>query len=53
MDIEARLKAASPAERYKAIVDAREEGWTFRQIARAVGLTVGAVHYIITKGAQK
>lgn len=53
MDIEARLKAASPAERYKAIVAAREAGWTFRRIADALGMTAGAVHNIIQKGAPK
>lgn len=53
MDIEARLKAASPAERYKAIVDAREDGWTYQQIADAIGLTRGAIHYIIQKGPPK
>jgi DNA-directed RNA polymerase specialized sigma24 family protein len=53
MDIEARLKAASTAERYRVIVDAREAGWTFRRIADVIGLSVGAVHNIIQKGAPK
>lgn len=47
MDIEARLKAASPAERRKAIVDARQAGWTIRRIAAAVELSIGTVHNII------
>lgn len=49
MDIEARLKAASPTERHKAIVDAREAGWTIRRIAETVGYSVGEVHKVINK----
>ena len=53
MDLEARLKAASPTERHKAIVEAHEAGWTIRRIAATVRLSVGTVHNIITKGATK
>lgn len=49
MDIEARLKAASPTERRQAIIDAREAGWTFRRIADTVGLSLGYVHKIINQ----
>lgn len=47
MDIEARLKAASPLERNRAIRDARDAGWTIRRIALTVGISVGLVHKII------
>lgn len=49
MDIEARLKAASPPERDQAIRDAREAGWTVRKIATTVGMSVGGVHKILNK----
>lgn len=52
MDIEARLKAASPAERHRAILDARQAGWTIRRIADTVKLSIGTIHNIITKGAK-
>lgn len=54
-EIDARLQAASPAERRRAIIDARNAGYTLRQIAELVGLSVGGVHKIInqTKGATQ
>lgn len=42
-----RLKAASTAERNKAICDARREGATLREIAEVVGLTHVGVRKII------
>jgi len=47
MDIEARLKAASRTERNQAIRDAYAAGWTVRQIADIVELSVGGVHKIL------
>lgn len=38
-EIESRLRAASPAERKRAIIDARHEGASLREIAVVVGLT--------------
>jgi len=43
----ARLIAASPEERNKAIVDARNEGESLREIAKVVGLTHAGVAKIL------
>jgi DNA-directed RNA polymerase specialized sigma24 family protein len=47
MDLDERLRAASPTERNKAIVEAYQAGYTIRRIADLVGLSVGGVHKII------
>lgn len=52
MNIEARLKAASPTERNQAIRDAREAGWTVRKIAAIVGMSVGGVHKILKENPK-
>ena len=46
-EIEDRLKKASPEKRRRAIHDARDAGATVREIADAIGLSVGGVHRIL------
>lgn len=48
-DIDARLKAASRAERDRAIVDAHQAGYTIRAIVALVGYSIGRVHQIINQ----
>lgn len=46
-EVEKRLRAGSPTERNKAIVDAHNEGCSLRAIAKVVGLTHAGVRKII------
>lgn len=44
---EARLRAASPTERRKAIIDAHNEGAKNREIARVIGMSEAGVRKIV------
>lgn len=51
-ETEARLKAASPAERNRAILDAHNEGASNYLIARIVGLSESGVRKIIKENPE-
>jgi transposase len=52
-DTEARLRAASPAKRRQAIIDAHNEGASNRQIAAVVGMSEAGVRKIINAKETK
>lgn len=51
-EIEARLRAASPAARRQAIIDAHNEGASGRQIAAVVGLSESGVRKILKENPK-